>query len=328
MTVIYLCSAFIIGGFCAWLMSTRKIKLAALDIPNERSSHQSPTPKNGGIGIWLTIIAGIILLLSNYLLAGVIFLLGVLSLSDDFVKIPIKLRLLSHIFLALIAILIIFGKPTIIALPLFVFWIIFIAGSANIYNFMDGIHGLSGLTGVVGFALLAAFAYFFKHNETIGLLSLMISVACLGYLPFNFPRAKVFMGEVGSVILGFTFALFVFILTKSVSDFVCIGALLSTFYLDAIVTMVVRLKSRENLLVAHRKHLYQLLVNEKGISHWKISSVYALTQLIIGGIFIALWQIQIPVVRGVLMAVAVIVILFVAILLNKTIRNKAQGISA
>jgi len=109
-----------------------------------------------------------------------------------------------------------------------------------------------------------------------------ICLCCLGFLPFNITKAKVFIGDVGSILLGFVFAGMVVLLSKSFLDFVCLAAFLFPFYSDELTTMAVRIRDGENLLRPHRRHFYQVLANEKGISHWKISVGYGLLQLIVG----------------------------------------------
>jgi len=96
------------------------------------------------------------------------------------------------------------------------------------------------------------------------------------------PRARVFMGDVGSILIGFLFGGMVVLLSNSFLDFICLASFLFPFYADELTTMVVRIKDRENLLRPHRRHLYQLLANEKGIAHWKVSVGYGLIQLIVG----------------------------------------------
>ena len=161
-------------------------------------------------------------------------------------------------------------------------------GTANIYKFMDGINGIAAITGIVGFGLLSLFSLIAGHDSSYGVLSVCIAISCLGFLPFNMPKAKakakakVFMGDVGSILLGFSFAAIVVILSKSILDFVCLAGFLFPFYADELTTMAARIKDGENLFKPHRRHLYQLLANEKGIAHWKISIAYGLLQLIIG----------------------------------------------
>jgi len=155
-------------------------------------------------------------------------------------------------------------------------------GTANIYNFMDGINGIAAITAIVGFGLLSLFSLIAGHDSSYGVLSVCIAISCIGFLPFNMPKAKVFMGDVGSILLGFSFAAIVVILSKSMLDFICLAGFLFPFYADELTTMAVRIRDGENLFKPHRKQLYQLLANEKGIAHWKISIAYGLLQLIIG----------------------------------------------
>ena len=107
-------------------------------------------------------------------------------------------------------------------------------------------------------------------------------MACLGFLPFNIPKARVFMGDVGSILLGFVFAGMVVFLSRNRLDFICMAGFLFPFYADELSTMMIRIRDGEKLSKPHRRHLYQLLANEYGIAHWKVSLGYGLFQLIVG----------------------------------------------
>src|SRR4030065_2467558 len=113
-------------------------------------------------------------------------------------------------------------------LSLFLFWLIFITATTNFYNFMDGINGIAGLTGLIGFGLMAYFAYFMLNDYDLFLMSMILATGCIGFLPFNFPRARVFMGDVGSIFLGFVFASFVVKLSTSINIFLCLIMFLCT----------------------------------------------------------------------------------------------------
>jgi Fuc2NAc and GlcNAc transferase len=104
----------------------------------------------------------------------------------------------------------------------------------------------------------------------------------MGFIPFNIPKARVFMGDVGSILLGFVFAGIVVMLSRTFLEFVCLSALLFPFYADEWVTMAVRIRDGESLLKPHRRHLYQLLANEMGIEHWKVSAGYGILQIAVG----------------------------------------------
>jgi Fuc2NAc and GlcNAc transferase len=92
----------------------------------------------------------------------------------------------------------------------------------------------------------------------------------------------VFIGDVGSILLGFIFAGMVIALSKGLLDFVCLTSFLFPFYADELTTMAVRIRDGENLLRAHRRHLYQLLANEMGVEHWKVSVGYGVLQAVVG----------------------------------------------
>ena len=118
------------------------------------------------------------------------------------------------------------------------------------------------------------------------LLSGSMGFVCLGFLPFNMPKARVFMGDVGSILLGFVYAGLVVGLSHSLNDFVVLCSFLFPFYADELTTEYVRLRDGESLLKPHRRHVYQLLANEMGIAHWKVSVGYGVVQLIVGVSFI------------------------------------------
>jgi Fuc2NAc and GlcNAc transferase len=164
--------------------------------------------------------------------------------------------------------------------------LVFVVGTANFYNFMDGINGIAGITGLVGFAGLAWWAFGVGRGD-IGTASLALAGGCAGFLPLNMPRAKVFMGDIGSVLLGFCFGLFAVGLAGNFLDFMLLCSLLFTFYADELCTMLQRLRQGDSFFQAHRKHLYQVLVNELDIAHWKVSLGYGLVQI---GVFgLVLW---------------------------------------
>jgi Fuc2NAc and GlcNAc transferase len=162
------------------------------------------------------------------------------------------------------------------------FLAVHLVGTANFFNFMDGINGIAGLSGVAGFVLLAWHGIFTGASPALNWLALGTAVACGGFLPFNLPRAQVFMGDVGSLTLGFVFAALAAAGARDFFDLVCRAAFLLPFYLDELTTMVLRLRDGESLTRPHRRHLYQLLANERGIAHWKVSLGYAAAQMAMG----------------------------------------------
>ena len=270
-----------LGGAGAWLISRWGRAIGFLDRSNKRSYHEGIVPKGGGIGILAAFLLASWVLGLPVLSWVCVGLISLLSLYGDRKEITPKVRLLIQ-FLAGIGLLVglfYWESRAYWMYLLMPFFAVFAVGTANYYNFMDGINGI---TGVVGFGLLGWFAVVEGADPRIITLSACMSLACLGFLPFNMPKARVFMGDVGSILLGFVFAAMVVWLSESLLDFICLAAFLFPFYADELTTMAVRIKDGENLLRAHRKHLYQLLANEKGISHWKISLSYSLLQLSVG----------------------------------------------
>jgi Fuc2NAc and GlcNAc transferase len=295
-----------LGAAGAWLIAGMPFRQRLLDAPNVRSSHTVPTPRGAGVGILAAfVLAGLILYIPLAFLFAAI-LISVASFYGDYTRISVKFRLF---FQAISTVIFLFPllpclsahyasstlgfSPFIVILILSLIFF-FMIGTANLYNFMDGINGIAGLSGVIGFGILGIYTLYrpvhddFNFQTALSLLSICIALACLGYLPFNMPRARVFMGDVGSILLGFIFAGLVVTLSRNYLEMVCFTALLFPFYADELTTMAVRLRDHENLTQPHRRHLYQLLVNELHIVHWKISVAYGVVQLVVGsGILIA-----------------------------------------
>lgn len=279
---------FLISALGAWMIAKYGHKLGFMDDPNERSSHRVATPKGGGIGVVLAfVLTGLTLNIpTSFWLSAT--LLSFISYWGDRSEIPAVIRLVFQITASIILLWSVHwdGKNQIIALILMAALTVFIVGTTNLYNFMDGIDGIAGITGVVGFALLAAYAFLSRAPNYLMIMPFCITFCCLGFLPFNIPRAKVFMGDVGSIFLGFTFAGMVVSLAKNIADFMVLTTFLFPFYADEIFTVAKRIKIGENLLKPHRRHLYQLLANECEFPHWKVSAGYGFAQLIIGVSFL------------------------------------------
>jgi UDP-N-acetylmuramyl pentapeptide phosphotransferase/UDP-N-acetylglucosamine-1-phosphate transferase len=296
-----------------------------LDTPNSRSSHVVPTPRGGGIGIVLAFLASGILFSKQYPLVLIGTFAGVIGFISDISKLSSLSRLFLHGAVSMVFLLTCLSWQSLnplTAIPLFIFLLIFLIGSANIYNFMDGINGIAAITALAAFGFLA----YFSRSQSLGgswapVLAVAIVFSTLGFLPFNVPVARIFMGDVGSLFLGFIFAAMTIVLSKHLLDFLCISSFLFTFYADEIVTMAIRLKNRENLFIAHRKHFYQVLANEFGIIHWQVSLGYGVVQAFISIHILSLRPYGPGVVAGALMAYFIVFcIANAAIRCNKRIR--------
>lgn len=265
------------------------------DVPNERSSHKLETPRGGGLGFVIFSIMGFLgvaafqdaLTIPVGITIFIISLMALLGWFDDRFDLSSSKRFLIQIGLA-IAILITLGPlefiyiPGLDFLPLYVAgWIvsiIWIVGVANIYNFMDGIDGISSVQAIAA-AIGWAFVAWIFWNPLMLAFSFIIMATVLAFLLFNWSPAKIFMGDVGSVFLGFYFAVFPFLSAEIMQDeaqgvYIWVSALvLWPFLFDGAFTIIRRLINKENIFEAHRSHLYQRL-NIIGWSHAKITSLY------------------------------------------------------
>lgn len=286
--------SLLLGSLGAWFISRYAFRFGLIDLPNGRSSHSLPTPRGGGIGMLAALLVSSLVLklpLPFWLPAA---LLAVISFFDDRLGLTSKTRLLFQFVAALAAAAPFFsahqgagGEGLYVAFVVLASCI-YLAGTANFYNFMDGINGIAGITGAVGFCLLGIFTQRYVGNSQLGILAFCLSASCIGFLPFNMPKARVFMGDVGSVLLGFMFAVFVVTLSRDVTDFLVLAGFLSTFYADGLTTLYLRKRDGECLSLAHRRHLYQLFTNQKRIPHWQVAVWYGTIQSLIGLLLFAI----------------------------------------
>jgi Fuc2NAc and GlcNAc transferase len=283
--IFILTAGFILGYAGAWIVMRYGAWFGTIDIPNSRSSHCKAVPKGAGLGILATMmLSGLVLKIHWFIwLPALVISIASFWGADKYI-LPVSARLAIHFVCSLFFVFFLLNfrqadaGSYMVCLPAMVF----IAGTANFYNFMDGIDGIAGITGFIAFGLVAFHARLSGADMAFIGLSLALAFSCLGFLCFNIPRAKVFLGDVGSILLGFVFACFIVFLSENLMDFLVMAGFLAPFYFDEIYTMIVRIRHKDILVKPHRKHIYQLLANEGGIGHWKISLGYGTLQMIIG----------------------------------------------
>jgi Fuc2NAc and GlcNAc transferase len=251
-------------------------RLALLDVPNHRSSHTTPTPSGGGIGIVVSFLCGLIyasclggLIPDRFLAAltaGAVLVAGI-GYWDDVHTLPARFRLPVHILAAL---LLVWGadqeavvrlgtwQPALPQPLLALLLVLAVVWFLNLYNFMDGIDGLAGSEGVFvagGAALLMAL----RGGGHESLLALIVAVACLGFLIWNWPPARIFMGDVGSGFLGFVLAALALrsAIYSDALPLACWLILPGVFVADATITLLRRMARGEKWYAAHRSHAYQ-----------------------------------------------------------------------
>lgn len=277
-----------------------------LDIPNERSSHTRPTPRGGGLAIVVVTLGGWLLcaLLNpavswSALLAYTMgaALIAVTSWLDDLHPLPNRLRFAAQSLGAILA-LWGFGYWHIANVPLLgqlhLGWLglpvtfLWIVGLTNVYNFMDGIDGIAGGQAVVagfGWALLG----WLSSQPLVGTLGLLLAASSLGFLGHNWPPACIFMGDVGSAFLGYSFAILPVIAAQTEPALALTGVLLLwPFLFDTMFTFLRRLRRRENIFVAHRSHLYQRLVIA-GATHRSVTLGY-IGLALVGAVLALAWS--------------------------------------
>ena len=293
--------AVVAGSLCATaaivpIVRSAALRLGLLDVPNDRSSHQVVTPRGGGIAILISV--GVCLWLTRSLWAGgpgvrAFFggavLLAIVGILDDRFGVAPLIRLSCHLVAAglvafaagglgrfpLPAPLDVSARPMAIALA--VLWIV---GVVNFYNFLDGIDGLAGLQGVVtGLGLAAA-----GFSPLAAIVGAAVAGGCAGFLVFNWAPARVFLGDVGSGVLGYTFAALPVLApepSRGTAVFF-VGMSLWLFLADASWTLLRRLTRGERLGRPHREHLYQRLV-AGGWSHAQVTTAIGLGSALLTG---------------------------------------------
>lgn len=269
----------IISLFIEQLYFKFAIKYNIIDKPNERSSHSKITIRGAGLlfSIAFLIAFFTISAYANYwpLIIGTIAISAV-SFLDDIITLKNKYRLAVHF--SSVALLLyqvnVFDFQPLYLIPAF----ILVVGVINSYNFMDGINGIHVLYSIV---VISTLYYISESNFPIFppdvFIALIASLLVFAYFNLR-KKAKCFSGDVGSVSIAFIIAYSIILLIIKTEDFRWI-LLLGVYGVDSVATIVLRLKRRENIFVAHRSHFYQYLANDRKMSHVFISIYYALIQL-------------------------------------------------
>jgi UDP-N-acetylmuramyl pentapeptide phosphotransferase/UDP-N-acetylglucosamine-1-phosphate transferase len=242
----------------SWAAIGLRLRFAhrGLDAPNHRSLHDRPTPHGGGLGITAAMLVTGAWLGVPWLVLACVLGLALLSWLDDVLHLPYLLRLTVH--LAAAALLCSeFDVPAVWAWPVM---ILAIGWMTNLYNFMDGADGLAGSMGVIGFAAYGL-GFGMAGVASLALWCGAIAVACLGFLRFNWPPARIFMGDVGSIPLGFLAGgLGMWGIVEQAWPAWFPLLVFSPFVLDATVTLGRRALAGKRVWEAHREHYYQRMV--------------------------------------------------------------------
>jgi Fuc2NAc and GlcNAc transferase len=291
----------VLTGFASLFLTARvrayALRNDVLDRPNERSSHTAPTPRGGGLAM---LVAALVALAVGVLihivqvrhalaLAPGIAILGVIGWLDDHGGLSARVRLAAHLLAAVIALAALGGVPEMqvgigtVHLGIFgsVFAAIGIVWSINLFNFMDGIDGIAGSQALLIFGIMGEL-FHLRGDESLAIISGCFAAASAGFLYWNWPPARIFMGDVASGALGFMIAALAIAGERGHSvPITAVSILGGVFVGDATLTLVRRLRRGERPADAHRDHAYQRIARAWG-SHRPVTVAAAGLTLLLG----------------------------------------------
>jgi UDP-N-acetylmuramyl pentapeptide phosphotransferase/UDP-N-acetylglucosamine-1-phosphate transferase len=268
-------SALVLVGFVRLLA----LRHGVLDHPTQRSSHAVATPRGGGLGLVLAVLGVGAWRATQTVRWALLFLLvaaaaiALVGWLDDRRGLSVRARLVVHVLAgSVVGATAAMGSPSAsVALPLFAGWTFWTVSSINLVNFMDGINGLVA-SQIAVFAL--SLALFPDPGNVSAIVAMSVAGACVGFLPWNFPRARIFLGDVGSGALGFLVPMLALLAMREQGiDIVRAHLPLLPLFGDATWTIFRRWRNGERLTAPHRSHLYQRLAND-GLGHTLVTVMY------------------------------------------------------
>jgi Fuc2NAc and GlcNAc transferase len=279
--VVLAAATAVVSALMTGMLRRYAIQAGLIDRPNVRSSHSIPTPRGGGLAIVVTSIAALALLCFLHVVSIRVFAaiaVGGLAVAtvgfvDDRHTLPARVRLAVHVFAALWCLWWLGGLPPLLlgtqvirlGWPGYVLGALAIVWVLNLFNFMDGIDGIAASEAIFVTGAAAVLGWVFGDCGAVPLSSAMVSAACAGFLIWNWPPAKIFMGDVGSGYLGYLIAALA--MAAAVDNPVSVWVWLilgGAFFVDATVTLARRTLRGERLYEAHRSHAYQWLARRWG----------------------------------------------------------------
>ncbi|MFC5695815.1 glycosyltransferase family 4 protein [Pseudomonas sp. GCM10022186] len=251
-----------------------------MDIPNARSSHSVPTPRGGGVAIVVAFLVALpVLAMLDMLpwqllwaLSGAGFWVAVVGFLDDHGHIAARWRLLAHFVAAIWALFWLGGLPSIELLGIHVQlgWVghvlaaLYLVWLLNLYNFMDGIDGIASVE-AISVGLGGAFLYWYLGYGSLAVVPALLAVAVAGFLYWNFPPARIFMGDAGSGFLGVSLGILSLHAGWVAPQLLwCWIIMLGVFIVDATWTLIRRLLRGDKVYEAHRSHAYQFASRQYG----------------------------------------------------------------
>lgn len=297
-TVILLLAAILTGLIRRYALNNK-----VLDIPNQRSSHSMPTPRGGGLAIVLAFAAAAGGLFFDHRLSGAALatlastlLVAAIGFCDDHGEVAARWRFLTHLTAAIIALALFNGMPILLVpapfdallgrVTLSLGWLayplgaLFLVWTLNLFNFMDGTDGIAASEALFVSSALAG--YLFHIDQSLFSIAVSLAAACGGFLLWNWPKAKIFMGDVGSGFIGLLLGILILLAAQQAAVLLYCGLILfGVFVVDASYTLAYRLFSGQKWYAAHCSHTYQHAAKRYGhlpvlLTTWAINLCWLL----------------------------------------------------
>ncbi len=283
----------LLSAALTWAARGYALRRQLMDQPGERRSHSVATPRGGGIAIVISLLVAAVAAMWAWPVAMPSLLVASLGLAlvagigwwDDHRPLPALRRLMVHFIAAglLAALVKVHGGSWLLALLV----LVFTASLINIWNFMDGINGIASSQAVVaalGFAVVLPWPY--------SLVAIVLGLACVGFLPFNFPNARIFMGDVGSGALGYAVSVVLAVAAvRTEINWLLLLVPISAFLVDAGFTLGARILSGQRWMEPHTQHVYQRAV-QAGASHAQVTGMYFAVSLFSITVFFVCTRLQ------------------------------------
>lgn len=296
MLILYI-FVFLLSFFLTKLIRKYALRHQVLDIPNQRSSHTIPTARGGGLAIVLAFTLANLslffleqLTLIRLLAFSSIGLVALIGFIDDHQPVSARWRFLVHISTSALILALCRSSPELslstdsqwlnLGWISFILAILFLVWSLNLFNFMDGTDGLAGSEAV--FVCLSLAAYCFDTDTSLSIQAMCLALATMGFLFWNWPKAKIFMGDVGSGFLGLALAVLIIMAAQQQAVLLYCGIILyGIFVVDASYTLCVRIITGQAWYEAHCSHTYQQLAKRHGhlrilLASWTINLCWLL----------------------------------------------------
>lgn len=286
--VIALASVLIVSLVAPFALKPLLLRMGVIDVPNSRSSHTRPVIRGAGLAPLLAVIVGYAVLLGGtdsaelatlIVIVGVSLAAGLLGWVEDTRGLPVAVRAGMQLAIGLVGAgaLVAYADGSWWAVPIYA---IAVAAYINVANFMDGVNGISGLHGVivgVTYATLGVIA----ETPWLTTAGWILALAFAGFLPWNLVQGRMFLGDVGSYLLGGGIAIVaVAAIVHGVPVIAVLGPML-IYLADTGVTLVRRVARGERWFEAHKSHTYQRL-NSLGLSHLQVASIVAAMSICTG----------------------------------------------